>query len=744
MFLSVARLRPLAFAILAALPLAQSRENVLFTSSVTYCAPPESLLIQQFDLTYFAANSSLFFNVSAASVEPNVNVTANVLLNVYGMHPVNFTIDLCSLFHGALCPLPMYNFTGVDSIPLPASVNIASRIPGVAYQIPDLEAFAQLTLVEVGTGQVKACIQSTLSNGWSAHQPAVEWVTGAIAILALLSGIWHSFIPESLAPFRFLDLMYLFQTIAVTAFLDLNYSSVYRAFALNFAWAMGLFPQSPTSSMQNSINNMRHLTGGSMAGASDGGAIGLVNRKLSPYNEDPTTSFVVPQSLLTKVSSLPTMTLGSGGIVGRSLTNGTVLAAQDVQTVTGSSSNVLQAGVPIYVNSIGIATANAFMTVFFVTLIMIAIALVLLALGYAVLLFRSRSKHPRDGSSLIRMTSLISFSRAWGLRLALVALSPVMIFAFYQWTLKDSWLSVLFSVVFLICIVGYVGYHMFLTMRSALRSSPYPLYTHFDAHAPLYAQFRAERYYFFIPLITATFLKALFVAFAHANGEVQVIAFTIIEFMVLVALVVLKPFKNRRGDVFAVYLAITRFVCTGLMVAFLECLNLAAIPRVVIGIIMAVVFSIAVIVVVINVIIHLGLHRIFNRKSQQPSSPHPSSDASMLEKGEKAESQIGWLRPNNPTPERNIPLDPHLNHPYPEITPTHTTSSASPHSAQPTEYSEVSASTSLGATLPRRWSLSQHDENRESSHYSSSPTVTSTPLHSTPPSPSGHMPVSHR
>ena len=38
------------------------------TSSVTYCEPPETLLIQQLDVVYFASNESVFFNISAASV----------------------------------------------------------------------------------------------------------------------------------------------------------------------------------------------------------------------------------------------------------------------------------------------------------------------------------------------------------------------------------------------------------------------------------------------------------------------------------------------------------------------------------------------------------------------------------------------------------------------------------------------------------------------------------------------------
>ncbi|KAG1748529.1 hypothetical protein EDD22DRAFT_1003869 [Suillus occidentalis] len=129
----------------------------------------------------------------------------------------------------------MYNFTSSDSIPFPSSLGVSGKIPSIAFQIPDLEAYAQLSLTEVNTGVLKVCVRVALSNGWSAHQVAVEWATGALALLALLSAVCYSFMPDALAPFCLFDFLYLYQWTASTALLDLNYSSVYRAFATNFA-----------------------------------------------------------------------------------------------------------------------------------------------------------------------------------------------------------------------------------------------------------------------------------------------------------------------------------------------------------------------------------------------------------------------------------------------------------------------------------------------------------------------------
>ncbi|KAG1765013.1 hypothetical protein EDD22DRAFT_881703, partial [Suillus occidentalis] len=752
MFARIARLRFLAPLLLAFSSLAAARDDSLFTSSVTYCSPPETLLIQQFDIAYFAKNQSIWFNISAASVDSNVNVTANVMLNVYGMHPVNFTIDLCSLFSGALCPLPMYNFTGSDSIPLPSSLGVSGKIPSIAFQIPDLEAYAQLSLTEVNTGVLKACVQATLSNGWSAHQVAVEWATGALALLALLSAVCYSFMPDALAPFRLFDLLYLYQWTASTALLDLNYSSVYRAFATNFAWAMGLFSASATSPIQMSINNMRHLTGGNMADATGDSAVALVNRKLSPYNA------------ITSSTLLQTNQFASVGIenlwASSNMTSSNYVsdisiasvqelsAAGDVQLVTPSSANILQAGVPIYVNSVGIATANSFMTVFLVVLMIAAVLLAVLSVGYCVVAAISRYGQRKEGYIADRYPS---FARAWLLRICLIVFTPVTIFALYQWTLKDSWLSIFLSVVLFLAVVGYIFYSIVLVHRLALRSTPSELWTRPDflaSHGPLYAIHRSERFYAATPLILAIFVKALFIAFSQANGTVQVVAILVVECMVLASLLVLRPHKSRGADVLATYLAITRVLCTGLMIAFVESLNLGAIARVVIGIVIAVIISVAVIVMFINTLVNMGIMKLVPaRYRRRPGATPGNLDA---EKGADIDEK-DW-RPRNPTPERNIPLDPDVNQPYPD-SPSQTLTDH--HSL----YSEESGSTTLGSLLPQRWSIQQsqpssHSRSNSQSQYSSSQSNyspsrsnymsnASSPRQSVPPSPLRTQSPSH-
>ncbi|KAI0085141.1 hypothetical protein BDY19DRAFT_458031 [Irpex rosettiformis] len=738
MFFSVARSRLFIASLLAFTHVANAHVNTLFTSSVSYCSPPESILIQQFDIAYYPQNRSIAYNVSLASVRPHLNVSANLFVNVYGMRPFNISLDLCTLLHGAFCPLPTYNFTGFDQIILPDSIDIASSLPGVAYKIPDLEAFVQLTFTESSTSKTVACIQATVSNGWSTRQKAVEWSTGAIALLALVSAIWWSYVrPDALAPVRLMDLMYLFQTIASSGLLALNYPSVYRAYTLNFAWSLGLFAQSPSSSIQNTINNMRSHTGVAVTG--DGSsAVSLVNRKLSPYNN------------IAQVNQLMSPILFGTNSTGHTVSpQSNIFVGGNVATVTKESDNVLEAGIAIYTNYIGIATANAFMTIFFTSLILFAIALAILGLGYIFILAIGRTPWGQQRQATLgrARAGYPAFARAWGLRVALVCVIPVFIFTFFQWTLNDSWASVLLSVIlWLIILVSIIAPIIFL-----LRPTLFTRWTgDLDPAAsttllPLVAALRPQRFYYVLATFIAILVKTLVAGFGQAHGMVQTIILLITEIVLFATLLVFRPFCTRGADILAVILSIFRVVCTGLMIAFSESLHLDAIPRVVVGIVIAVIYSVAVVLMFFNVLVNLGLLQLVPTPWRRRKELSVSTDATVLSSGRSLDdeekkiagsgkrsgsdlseksshvsqkitpvpSSIFRERPGNPepshTPDTPSPISP-------ATTATRLSQFSDPPDLTPT----TATMSTLGEQLPRRWSFqhSRPPSASAASHYS--------------------------
>ncbi|KAF8584826.1 TRP-domain-containing protein [Ramaria rubella] len=645
----------------------QAKVDSLFTSSVTYCEPPEAILIQEFSIIYFAANQSVSFNISAASVEPGLKVRANIFLNVYGMQPVNITEDFCDLFGNALCPLPTYNFTGSSSLALPSSINVASKLPSIAYKIPDLEAFAQLTLTDINTGNVAACIQATLSNGWTTHQPAVSFSTGGFAIFALFSALLHSLLPStplapssfhnlpSIAPTRFVDFVLLFQQISSSGLLHLNFPLVYRAFTLNFAWAFGLF--SDSQPIQRAINRMRHLTGGNLA---DGvqSPTAFVNRQLSPYNV-PLPSGTSPSSFLSLVNAA--FLAANRTIVARDSTTDSSAGNGPPATVTAGQQDILPAGIPVYVNSLNIGTANAFMSVFFTVLIGAVVGVGVLGIMYATLSFAvTRLKGNKWAWTDVMHAELRWFAISNGIRYAMVILNPVLIFAFFQWTLHDSWLSIFISVITLLCMAAAILYPAVQTLLISRRACPQVLYTtpsFARTFGALYNSFRMQRYHFFITLLVAAVVKSLFISFGKGSGLTQVIALLIIEIAVLVLLCIQKPHLSRGGDVLSIYLAITRVVAAILMFPFVESLQVKAIPRVAVGFVLIAVFSIAVVVMCVNVVLNFAAGLVWRRDASKPlgSSGGSSTD---IEKGASIPAISTTLRPGNPTPTTSFSQEP--------------------------------------------------------------------------------------
>lgn len=202
---------------------------------------------------------------------------------------------------------------------------------------------------------------------------------------------------------------------------------------------------------------------------------------------------------------------------------------------------------------------------------------------------------------------------------------PVVTFSFFQWTLKDSWLSVLLSVILLLPVIGFISYSAFLAFRwSDFGAWPY--------HAQLWGPYRSERHWYFIPLFVALLAKSIFIAFGQAHGKLQVIVLVILEGLLFVSITVLKPYQTRKADILAGYLALVRLVCTGLMIAFLPSLGVKAIPRVAIGIVIAVIFSVTVVVMFFNTVWNI-LQPLISRKNHTPS-PSDSLDSSALEKGD--------------------------------------------------------------------------------------------------------------
>jgi Transient receptor potential (TRP) ion channel len=71
----------------------------------------------------------------------------------------------------------------------------------------------------------------------------------------------------------------------------------------------------------------------------------------------------------------------------------------------------------------------------------------------------------------------------------------------------------------------------------------------------LYVQYRATAYYFIIPLLAYILVKAMFIAFAQHAPVVQAVALVIIEAVFLIGASVLRPWMDKKTNIFNISIA---------------------------------------------------------------------------------------------------------------------------------------------------------------------------------------------
>lgn len=464
---------------LATTPVAAD-SGVLYTDAVTYCAEAKAVIVDEFDITYHRSNGSVTFSFSLASVESNLNTSVNLYINAYGIQIINQTLELCELLQGVICPLPQVNFTGMSHLlglfpgltfanakagygTYPIPEEYLSKIPSIAYTVPNIEAYARVQLIRVENNEVAACLQATLANGKTAHQKGVIWASAMFTLVAFLVAIWHTASGTSTSPiqYRWFDILFIFQAAAASGLLHLNYPLVYTNFVQNFHWALGLFY---SSNMQSSIKKMREKTGGSMDSTAYSD-VQYINRKLSPYNV-----YISNDGILSSPESLAAF-FKENALSKRSLEH-FAKRATIPSVLPQNVTTDINTGLPVYTNTLKIPEANAYDTIWFVFLALIGIFV-----AFHVLLFGIVFLFDRMGRNRSHLGWAARLRRMWwpfciGNSLRLVS------FKFSEWS--NRWLiSLLVPYRFLphldLCLLAIPHWRLWsFHFLGCIRYSPHP------------------------------------------------------------------------------------------------------------------------------------------------------------------------------------------------------------------------------------------------------------------------------
>lgn len=134
---------------------------------------------------------------------------------------------------------------------------------------------------------------------------------------------------------------------------------------------------------------------------------------------------------------------------------------------------------------------------------------------------------------------------------------------------RDSSAEVILGLVVFLSMAAALGWAALKVIRLARRSvtmhknPAYMLYsdpTCLNKWGFLYVQYRATAYYFVLPVLGYIILKSIFIAFAQGSDVVQAIALLVIEGAFLVAISVLRPWMDKKTNVFNISIGAVNFL----------------------------------------------------------------------------------------------------------------------------------------------------------------------------------------
>ena len=194
-----------------------------------------------FNVIFTPNNGSLAFDIVGVSSISGY-VTAEIQIIAYGINAFKKPLDPCANNLQGMCPMN----TGQINIKsnLPITPDIVSKIPGIAYQFPDLDGLVRIYINDTTTHQSVACVEAELSNGKTVNLAVVGWITAVIAGLALIasaviSGLGHSNTAAHVAA-NALSLFGFFQSQAIVGMTAVPLPPIVMSWTQNFQWSMGL------------------------------------------------------------------------------------------------------------------------------------------------------------------------------------------------------------------------------------------------------------------------------------------------------------------------------------------------------------------------------------------------------------------------------------------------------------------------------------------------------------------------
>ncbi|PLB50294.1 TRP-domain-containing protein [Aspergillus steynii IBT 23096] len=558
--------------------------KLIKSNALNLCQDSNNFTATYFAVTFTPNNRSLAFSFDGvASISGKM--TAELILNAYGIEALRKEIDPCEQNLQGLCPMN----TGpidVKKATIDVPEDVVNSIPGIAYTVPDLDASVRIYINSTETGRSITCLEASLSNGKTVYQKGVGWSTAIISGLglaasAITSGLGHSNTAAHVAA-NALSLFSFMQSQAIIGMTSVHMPPIVEAWTQNFQWSMGIIR---IGFLETICTWYQRSTGG-------------------------TPSTILSQLSTTSVEVLKKRSIDTS--VGLARRASEHLFKREGEQSGAKSKSITVKGIERVGFKAGIEQTNIFLTgliffVFFVTVVMILVAL--FKAGCEVL-----AKHGKMKSDKFQ-----DFRNGWKIvargilfRLTLIGFPQMCILCLWEFTRQDSAAEIVLAVIMLLSIVAALSWAAFKVIRLAKRSvtmhknPAYILYsdpTCLNKWGFLYVQYRATAYYFVVPVLAYILIKGMFIGLSQPAPIVQTIALVIIEAGMLIGVSVMRPWMDKKTNIYNISIAAINFLNVIFLLFFSEVFNQPGIVTGVMGVVFFVINAVFALILLIMVLV---------------------------------------------------------------------------------------------------------------------------------------------
>lgn len=514
-------------------------KKLIKTSALLQCQSSSEFEAQKFDVVFHPENNTASLDLEIMStIDGNFSVDVN--LYVYGIHILDQSISGCDISQ-TICPMAPGRFDVRTDFDVPKEY--ADQIPGVAYTVPNIDAYVQAKVYYVDesgnkqSNDTAACVIAELSNDMTVQHQYVSWILFGIIIAGVLMSAVTALSGNSRTASQIISntvsLFTYFQGMAIVGMM-----AVYRlppiaaAWVQNFVWTTGIFS---VGFMQKACHWYVKSTGGkatTILANKDDIAI-AVFKKRSIEEAVNQASRLVKRVGVDLSSNMTTTNQRDSDVLKKTL------VLQGIQRVSFLSN--------IELSNFFVTGAAAFIFIG----IFLVLAL-LLSKGVLELLVKMNAL---DSSKLLDFRlNYYGYTKGTLFRYFVIGFTQMSLLCLWEFTDHVSAATTVIAVVMFLILVtsllvavsrvlilGTRSKQLFSNPASVLFGNPEV----FSKWGFLYVQYKASTYWFIFPFLVYTFARSATIGLGQSNGKAQAITLVVVEIIYFVALCIVKPYMSK-------------------------------------------------------------------------------------------------------------------------------------------------------------------------------------------------------